>query len=114
MPISIPRMWMSKTQLNNVKHKIIIFEPKLLNGKITKDPQVRQTTCISSVIDVDIPKYCTHTIVNTTLVCLSQLTFARFYMPVFIPDAENSIYLDDDNIVQGSSLLKMIVFVTVR
>uniref|UniRef100_A0A4W5MDB7 Glycosyltransferase 8 domain-containing protein 1 n=1 Tax=Hucho hucho TaxID=62062 RepID=A0A4W5MDB7_9TELE len=61
-------VWMSKTQLNNVKHKIIIFEPKLLNGKITKHP---------------------------------QLTIARFYMPVFIPDAENEIYLDDDNIVQG-------------
>uniref|UniRef100_A0A4W5MFZ3 Glycosyltransferase 8 domain-containing protein 1 n=1 Tax=Hucho hucho TaxID=62062 RepID=A0A4W5MFZ3_9TELE len=59
-------VWMSKTQLNNVKHKIIIFEPKLLNGKIT-----------------------------------NQLTIARFYMPVFIPDAENEIYLDDDNIVQG-------------
>ena len=56
MPISIPRVWM--TQLNNVKHKIIIFEPQLLNGKITKNPQkldsvkpVRQTT---SIIDVDI------------------------------------------------------------
>ncbi|CAB1314856.1 unnamed protein product, partial [Coregonus sp. 'balchen'] len=33
------KVWMSKTQLNNVKHKIIIFEPQLLNGKITKDPQ---------------------------------------------------------------------------
>lgn len=30
-----------------------------------------------------------------------QLTFARFYMPVFLPDAEKAIYLDDDVIVQG-------------
>lgn len=30
-----------------------------------------------------------------------QLNFARFYMPVFLPDAEKAIYLDDDVIVQG-------------
>ncbi|XP_035652644.1 glycosyltransferase 8 domain-containing protein 1 isoform X1 [Oncorhynchus keta] len=69
------KVWMTKTQLNNVKHKIIIFEPQLLNGKITKNPQ--------------------------KLDSVKPLTFARFYMPVFIPDAEKAIYLDDDIIVQG-------------
>ena len=32
---------------------------------------------------------------------LSQLTFARFYLPFYLPEAEKAIYLDDDVIVQG-------------
>ena len=35
-----------------------------------------------------------------------QLTFARFYLPVFIPEAEKAIYLDDDIIVQGKNTIK--------
>lgn len=31
-----------------------------------------------------------------------KLTFARFYMPNFLPDTEIAIYLDDDVIVQGT------------
>lgn len=31
----------------------------------------------------------------------SQLTFARYYMPMFLPGVEKAIYLDDDVIVQG-------------
>lgn len=31
----------------------------------------------------------------------SQLTFARFYLPSWVPDAEKVIYVDDDIIVQG-------------
>lgn len=30
-----------------------------------------------------------------------QLSFARFYLPAYIPEAEKAIYLDDDVIVQG-------------
>lgn len=30
-----------------------------------------------------------------------QLSFARFYLPVYIPEAEKAVYLDDDVIVQG-------------
>ncbi|KAK1799910.1 hypothetical protein P4O66_006427 [Electrophorus voltai] len=66
------RAWLTKT---DIKHKIITFEPKILEGKISNDPQ-----------KADLVK---------------PLTFARFYMPLFIPDAEKVIYLDDDVIVQG-------------
>uniref|UniRef100_A0AAY5KRD3 Glycosyltransferase 8 domain-containing protein 1 n=1 Tax=Esox lucius TaxID=8010 RepID=A0AAY5KRD3_ESOLU len=69
------KVWMSEPQLNSVKHNIIIFDPHLLSGKITKDPQKLES--------------------------VKPLTFARFYMPIFIPDAEKAIYLDDDIIVQG-------------
>lgn len=33
------RLWLSKTKLKNVKHKIVIFKPELLKGKISEDPQ---------------------------------------------------------------------------
>ncbi|XP_042356971.1 glycosyltransferase 8 domain-containing protein 1 [Plectropomus leopardus] len=68
-------VWLSKTRLKNIKYKIVIFQPELLNGKISKDPQ--------------------------TLAAAKPLTFARFYLPVYIPEAEKAIYLDDDIIVQG-------------
>lgn len=69
------KVWLSKTNLKNAKYKIVIFKPELLNGKISKDPQ--------------------------TLEAAKPLTFARFYLPVYIPEAEKAIYLDDDVIVQG-------------
>lgn len=69
------KTWLSKTHLSEVNYKIIRFDPRILNGKISKDPP-----------NVDTMK---------------PLTFARFYMPMFIPDAEKAIYLDDDVIVQG-------------
>ncbi|XP_010755043.3 glycosyltransferase 8 domain-containing protein 1 [Larimichthys crocea] len=69
------KLWLSKTKLKNVKHKIVIFKPELLKGKISEDPQ--------------------------TLEAAKPLTFARFYLPVYIPEAEKAIYLDDDVIVQG-------------
>lgn len=68
-------VWLSKTRLKNIKYKIVIFKPELLNGKISKDPQ--------------------------TLEASKPLTFVRFYLPMFIPEAEKAIYLDDDIIVQG-------------
>uniref|UniRef100_A0A1A7XF59 Glycosyltransferase 8 domain-containing protein 1 n=1 Tax=Iconisemion striatum TaxID=60296 RepID=A0A1A7XF59_9TELE len=69
------QLWLSQTKLKNVKHKIIIFNPDLLNGKMSKDPEVAESS--------------------------KPLTFARFYLPLFIPEAEKAIYLDDDVIVQG-------------
>lgn len=71
---SVPhlRAWLSKT---DIKHKIIVFDPKILVGKISSDPQKGEV--------------------------VKPLTFARFYMPMFLPDAERAIYLDDDVIVQG-------------
>ncbi|XP_035518074.1 glycosyltransferase 8 domain-containing protein 1 [Morone saxatilis] len=69
------KAWLSKTKLKNVKYKIVIFKPELLKGKIPKDPQ--------------------------TLEAEKPLTFARFYLPVLVPEAEKAIYLDDDIIVQG-------------
>ncbi|XP_041835760.1 glycosyltransferase 8 domain-containing protein 1 [Melanotaenia boesemani] len=69
------KMWLSETHLKNVKHKIVIFKSELLNGKIPKNAQTVEAT--------------------------KPLTFARFYLPFYIPDAEKGIYLDDDIIVQG-------------
>lgn len=68
-------VWLSKTRLKNVKYKIVIFNPELLRGKISKDPQKEEAT--------------------------KPLTFARFYLPAYIPETEKAIYLDDDIIVQG-------------
>ncbi|XP_026206026.1 glycosyltransferase 8 domain-containing protein 1 [Anabas testudineus] len=69
------KMWLSRTKLKNIKYKIVIFKTELLDGKITKDPQSFETA--------------------------KPLTFARFYLPAYIPEAEKAIYLDDDIIVQG-------------
>lgn len=69
------QMWLSKTKLKSVKYKIVIFKPELLNGKISKDPQMLEAA--------------------------KPLTFARFYLPLYLPEAEKAIYLDDDVIVQG-------------
>ncbi|XP_034022856.1 glycosyltransferase 8 domain-containing protein 1 [Thalassophryne amazonica] len=68
------KVWLSKTALQNVKYKVVIFNPEILSGKITKEPPVLET---------------------------KPLTFARFYLPVYTPEAEKIIYLDDDIIVQG-------------
>ncbi|KAF3856076.1 hypothetical protein F7725_016799 [Dissostichus mawsoni] len=67
--------WLTKTRLKNIKYKIVIFKPELLKGKISKDPQ--------------------------TLEAVKPLTFARYYLPAYLPEAEKAIYLDDDIIVQG-------------
>lgn len=64
--------WLSKTDF---KHKIIVFDPTVLLGKIPTDPQKMEK--------------------------VKPLMYARFYMPAFLPDAEKAIYLDDDVIVQG-------------
>ncbi|KAM9408664.1 glycosyltransferase 8 domain-containing protein 1 [Pholidichthys leucotaenia] len=69
------KTWLTKTKLKNIKYKIGIFKPEFLTGKISKDPQTQAAT--------------------------KPLTFARFYLPVYIPEAEKAIYLDDDIIVQG-------------
>lgn len=39
---------------------------------------------------------------NASFLFLSQLTFARFYLPVLVPSAKKAIYMDDDVIVQGT------------
>ncbi|KAM3621108.1 uncharacterized protein V6R79_006164 [Siganus canaliculatus] len=67
--------WLSKTNLKDTKYKIVTFSPELLNGKISKDSQ--------------------------TMEAAKPLTFVRFYLPEYIPEAEKAIYLDDDVIVQG-------------
>ncbi|XP_014892227.1 glycosyltransferase 8 domain-containing protein 1 isoform X1 [Poecilia latipinna] len=69
------KAWISKTTLKNVKYKIVIFQPELLNGKISKDPKMLEAA--------------------------KPLTFARFYLPMYISGVEKAIYLDDDVVVQG-------------
>ncbi|TWW61626.1 glycosyltransferase 8 domain-containing protein 1 isoform X1 [Takifugu flavidus] len=69
------KAWLSKTKLKHVNYKIIIFEPGLLSGRISKDAKTMET--------------------------VKPLTFARFYIPAYLPEAEKAIYLDDDIVVQG-------------
>lgn len=69
------KLWLSKTKLKYVKFKIVIFKPELLSGKLPKESQAEEAT--------------------------KPLTFARFYLPLYLPEAEKAIYLDDDIIVQG-------------
>ncbi|KAK0139842.1 Glycosyltransferase 8 domain-containing protein 1 [Merluccius polli] len=78
--------WLSKTSLHKVKYKITVFKPDVLNGKISKDPKRLET--------------------------LKPLTFARFYLPLYLPEAEKAIYLDDDVIVQGIQIETAISNVT--
>ncbi|KAK2862326.1 hypothetical protein Q5P01_001859 [Channa striata] len=67
--------WLSRTKLKNIKYNIVLFNTEPLSGRISKDPQV--------------------------LEAVKLLSFARFYLPAYIPNAEKAIYLDDDIIVQG-------------
>lgn len=69
------KLWLSDTKLKNANYKIAIFKPELLSGKVSEDPQLLEAT--------------------------TPLTFARFYLPLFVPGVEKAIYLDDDVIVQG-------------
>lgn len=69
------KTWLSETHLKDVKHKIVTFKSELLDGKIPKDVQMMEA--------------------------IKPLAFARFYLPLYIPEAEKAIYFDDDIIVQG-------------
>lgn len=69
------KMWLTKTRLKSVRYKIVIFKPEILKGKIPEDSQAQEAA--------------------------QPLTFARFYLPVYLPEAEKAIYLDDDVVVQG-------------
>ncbi|KAG7238339.1 hypothetical protein INR49_031055 [Caranx melampygus] len=72
------KVWLKEPKLRTIKYKIVVFKPELLSGKTPKDPQALETVKPSK-----------------------PLTFARFYLPTYIPEAEKAIYLDDDIIVQG-------------
>nr|XP_033782048.1 glycosyltransferase 8 domain-containing protein 1 isoform X1 [Geotrypetes seraphini]XP_033782049.1 glycosyltransferase 8 domain-containing protein 1 isoform X1 [Geotrypetes seraphini] len=72
------RAWLSGTELKNLKYKILDFDPHILEGKIRVDPDQAES--------------------------IKPLTFARFYLPNLLPDAEKVIYLDDDVIVQDDIL----------
>ncbi|XP_048877603.1 glycosyltransferase 8 domain-containing protein 1 isoform X2 [Brienomyrus brachyistius] len=69
------KTWISQTSLNEIKYRIIPFEPHILHGKISSDPHKVEA--------------------------VKPLAFARFYVATFLPHAEKAIYLDDDVIVQG-------------
>ncbi|XP_058855719.1 glycosyltransferase 8 domain-containing protein 1-like isoform X2 [Acipenser ruthenus] len=67
--------WLSKTGLKDIKYRIVQFDPRVLEGKIRHNPVESEP--------------------------LKPLTFARFFLPTFVPDGKKAIYLDDDVIVQG-------------
>ncbi|KAL7986014.1 hypothetical protein Chor_011180 [Crotalus horridus] len=68
------RSWLSKTSLKNVQYQILNFDPGMLAGKVQIDSKMPNS--------------------------IKPLTFARFYLPNWVPNAEKAIYLDDDVIVQ--------------
>lgn len=69
------KAWLEDPKLKDVRHKIVIFKPEHLKGKVSTDSKSPEAT--------------------------KPLAFARFYLPAYLPDAERAIYLDDDVIVQG-------------
>ncbi|XP_061778636.1 glycosyltransferase 8 domain-containing protein 1 [Nerophis ophidion] len=69
------KAWLSVPKLQHIKYKMVVFQPELLIGKVATDPQLADTT--------------------------KPLTFARYYLPSYLPEVEKAIYLDDDIIVQG-------------
>ncbi|XP_061640722.1 glycosyltransferase 8 domain-containing protein 1 [Phyllopteryx taeniolatus] len=69
------KAWLSAPRLKSMKYKMVLFKPELLVGKIPKNPQMIDGT--------------------------KPLTFARYYLPLYLPEVEKAIYLDDDIIVQG-------------
>lgn len=72
------RLWLKNTELKTLKYKILDFDPRVLEGKIRVDPEQRES--------------------------IKPLTFARYYLPYMVPDAERAIYMDDDVIVQDDIL----------
>ncbi|XP_063147955.1 glycosyltransferase 8 domain-containing protein 1 isoform X1 [Candoia aspera] len=72
------RSWLSKTNLKNVQYQILNFDPGMLAGKVQIDSKMPDS--------------------------IKPLTFARFYLPNWVPNAEKVIYLDDDVIVQDDIL----------
>ncbi|XP_077429370.1 glycosyltransferase 8 domain-containing protein 1 [Vanacampus margaritifer] len=69
------KMWLSVPSLKSIKYKMVPFKPELLVGKVAKHPETMDAT--------------------------KPLTFARYYLPLYLPEVEKAIYLDDDIIVQG-------------
>ncbi|NWU97446.1 GL8D1 protein, partial [Upupa epops] len=72
------RLWLSQAALKNLRYRILSFDPGVLEGKVSVDPLKADT--------------------------LKPLTFARFYLPVLVPQVEKAIYVDDDVIVQDDIL----------
>ncbi|XP_057702534.1 glycosyltransferase 8 domain-containing protein 1 isoform X2 [Corythoichthys intestinalis] len=69
------RAWLSVPRLKSIKYKLVLFNPEMLVGKLPKNPEMTDAA--------------------------KPLTFARYYLPLYLPDVEKAIYLDDDVIVQG-------------
>ncbi|XP_072308864.1 glycosyltransferase 8 domain-containing protein 1 [Eucyclogobius newberryi] len=69
------RTWLDEPKFKDIKHKVVLFDPELLREKIPQD---------SNSVEASKP-----------------LAFARFYLPLYFPEAEKAIYLDDDVVVQG-------------
>ncbi|XP_069472653.1 glycosyltransferase 8 domain-containing protein 1-like [Ambystoma mexicanum] len=72
------RTWLRNTGLKTLKYRILDFDPRVLDGKIRVDPEQPEP--------------------------IKPLTFARYYLPYMVPDAEKAIYMDDDIIVQNDIL----------
>ncbi|KAI1883404.1 hypothetical protein AGOR_G00231090 [Albula goreensis] len=73
--VAYARQYIEKSDLKDIKFKILEFNPMILKGKIKTD---------SSRPDLKHP-----------------LNFVRFYLPLLVSGYKKVIYLDDDIIVQG-------------
>ncbi|KAG9329622.1 hypothetical protein JZ751_003457 [Albula glossodonta] len=74
--VAYARQYIEKSDLKDIKFKILEFNPMILKGKIKTD---------SSRPDLKHP-----------------LNFVRFYLPLLVSGYKKVIYLDDDIIVQGT------------
>ncbi|XP_006892355.1 PREDICTED: glycosyltransferase 8 domain-containing protein 1 [Elephantulus edwardii] len=72
------RSWLKSGSLKNIRYKIVNFDTKLLEGKVKEDPDQGDS--------------------------IKPLIFARFYLPILVPNVKKAIYMDDDVIVQGDIL----------
>ncbi|XP_036374108.1 glycosyltransferase 8 domain-containing protein 2-like [Megalops cyprinoides] len=73
--ITYARQYIEKSDLKDIKFKILEFNPLVLKGKVKSD--------------------------STRPELMHPLNFVRFYLPLLVLNHKKVIYLDDDVIVQG-------------
>ncbi|KAJ8245357.1 hypothetical protein GJAV_G00269900 [Gymnothorax javanicus] len=73
--VAYVRQYIQKSELNEIRFKILEFNPTVLKGKVRPDSSRPEL--------------------------LHPLNFVRFYLPLLVVKHRRAIYLDDDVIVQG-------------
>ncbi|XP_036375625.1 glycosyltransferase 8 domain-containing protein 2 [Megalops cyprinoides] len=73
--VTYARQYIQKSELKDIKYKILEFNPMVLKGRVRPDSSRPEL--------------------------LHPLNFVRFYLPLLVVRHKRAIYLDDDVIVQG-------------